>query len=178
MELGSKGVKLDDPVVLVAIMEMHTLDTDNSQWLKKIVGQHGWPGRTLVGSTGAHAAWLLIQHADQHLQKTCLDLMVQAPAGEVEPADIAYLTDRVRLAEGKPQRYGTQVELKDGRWQANNVENPAKLDDAENRSDCRRWKPICGRSGTCTESPAPPASPSKDGKQSDHNKTPASQAPP
>lgn len=58
-----------------------------------------------VHGDGAVAAWLLAQHADQDppLQRRCLDLMRVAPETEVSPSHIAYLTDRVMLAEGESQ---------------------------------------------------------------------------
>lgn len=54
--------------------------------------------------------------------------MEQCPAEEVAKIDLAYLTDRVRLGDGKPQIYGTQIEIKDGRWQPRDVEDPENLD--------------------------------------------------
>lgn len=79
--------------------------------LEGIVEQHGWPGRSLVGEEGAHAAWLILQHAiaNPPLQRRCLPLLKQsAEAGEIDPAQVAYLEDRINVSEGKPQRYGTQ----------------------------------------------------------------------
>jgi hypothetical protein len=79
--------------------------------IKEIVAQDGWPGRSLVGEEGAHAAWLLVQHADADpaFQRSCLDLMQAAFAnGEVTARELSFLTDRVLLKEGKPQMYGTQ----------------------------------------------------------------------
>jgi hypothetical protein len=35
--------------------------------------------------------------------------MEDAPAGEVSRQDLAYLTDRVLVNDGKKQRYGTQM---------------------------------------------------------------------
>ena len=58
----------------------------------------------------------------------CLKLMQKAPKGEVAAVEIAYLFDRVRLAEGKKQRYGTQVEMKKGKWVVRDVEDPSQLD--------------------------------------------------
>ena len=112
------------------IEQLKAIDAENRAWLKQVIHRYGWPGRTLVGPDGAHAAWLLIQHADadRALQKRCLKLMRKAPKGEVQPENIAYLTDRIRLADGKKQLYGTQVELKDGRWQVCEVEDPDRLD--------------------------------------------------
>src|SRR5262245_48201104 len=37
-------------------------DEDNTKWLEEIIAKHGWPGKSLVGKSGANAAWLLVQH--------------------------------------------------------------------------------------------------------------------
>ena len=102
----------------------------NTQWLKNVVERHGWPGHSLVGRDGAAAAWLLAQHADldPSFQRRCLDLMTAMPTGEVSPHHIAYLTDRVLLAEGAPQLYGTQVQQVDGVCQPVNLANPESVD--------------------------------------------------
>ena len=113
-----------------ALKKMLRIDRDNKEWLKQVVKKHGWPGKTLVGSDGAHAAFLLVQHAslDLAFQQQCLKLMQKAPKGEVAAVEIAYLHDRVRLAEGKKQRYGTQVEMKNGKWVVRDVEDLSQLD--------------------------------------------------
>ena len=70
-----------------------------------------WPGVSLVGEDGAHAAWLLAQHAaaDAELQRRCLELLEVAVALDDAPAmHFAYLVDRVRIADGRDQVYGTQ----------------------------------------------------------------------
>jgi hypothetical protein len=61
--------------------------------------------RSLVGEDGAKAAWLLAQHADNRrdLQRKFLELLRAAvAAGEEEPRELAYLQDRVRVADGRP----------------------------------------------------------------------------
>ena len=114
--------------------ELHTklmkIDAENSKWLQKQVEEHGWLSKTLVGEQGAQDAWLLVQHADQNrrFQRMCLDLMLEMPEGEVAPKNIAYLTDRVLVAEGKPQRYGTQISMEDGEPSVGDVEDPNNLD--------------------------------------------------
>jgi len=107
------------------------IDKANTAWLKQQVETHGWLGKSLVGVKGAHDAWLLVQHADldRKFQRTCLDLMTAMPKGEVGPTDIAYLTDRVLLAEGKPQRYGTQCKLTNGKAEVQDVEDREKLNE-------------------------------------------------
>jgi hypothetical protein len=104
----------------------------NLERMRVILADHGWPGRHLVGEEGSHDAWLLLQHADRDtaLQRTALDLLGRAvSAGDASGRDLAYLTDRVRVAEGRPQVYGTQLDY-DARGCASPkpTENAADLD--------------------------------------------------
>jgi len=87
------------------------IDDDNLKYMKPMIEKHGWLSKTLVGTDGAKAAWLMLQHSDKdrEFQKQCLEVMKKLPQGEVDPKDIAYLTDRVLIGEGKEQLYGTQL---------------------------------------------------------------------
>jgi hypothetical protein len=70
-----------------------------------------WPGRRLVGDDGEHAAWLVVQQEidDVELQRRALDLLEVAVAcGDADPLHYAYLHDRVRMADGRVQLYGSQ----------------------------------------------------------------------
>ena len=99
--------------------------------MKQVVKRHGWPGKTLVGTDGANAAWLLVQHADldREFQKECLKLIEAAfKRKEVSGQQLAYLTDRVRVGEKKRQIYGTQFELRDGRYVPQPIEDEANVD--------------------------------------------------
>jgi hypothetical protein len=106
------------------------IDSENTQWLKDIVDKHGWPTKSMVHDDGANAAWLLVQHADADVkfQRKCLDLMAALPKGEVFQTNFAYLTDRVLLAEGKRQLYGTQFTMADGKLQPSPLEDEANVD--------------------------------------------------
>ena len=87
------------------------VDRMDTARMKQIVAVYGWPGTSLVGDDGAHAAWLLVQHADEDVafQAACLARMQSLlDTGEIAPRDYAYLYDRVALATGTKQRYGTQ----------------------------------------------------------------------
>ena len=86
-------------------------DRRNTARMARVLDEHGWPGWRLVGSDGAFAAWVLVQHADLDLplQERALELMTTAvAAGDADPSDHAYLVDRVRVARGQPQVFGTQ----------------------------------------------------------------------
>jgi hypothetical protein len=52
---------------------VHRVDAENLPWLKQVVADIGWPGASAVGEDGAHAAWLLVQHAaaDPKFQRRC-----------------------------------------------------------------------------------------------------------
>jgi hypothetical protein len=106
------------------------VDAKNTKWLKTVLDEHGWPTMSLVGKDGANAAWLLVQHADRDtkFQRQCLDLMTKLPQGEAAPQNLAYLTDRVLLAEGKKQLYGTQFITKDGKLQPKPIKDEPNVD--------------------------------------------------
>lgn len=111
------------------IREMMRVDQANTAWLTELTARLGWPGRTLVGEDGAHAAWLLAQHADPESQRAFLDLLRAAvAAGEAEPRDLAYLDDRVRMHAGQPQLYGTQFIGGPQGMRAAPIEDPENLD--------------------------------------------------
>jgi len=113
--------------------ELQEVDRENTEWLKSIVRARGWPGRSVVGADAARAAWLLAQHADRDpaFQKECLALLEQAvEGGEAERSHAAYLTDRVLLAEGRSQRYGTQLTRSPtGEMMPRPIEDPEGVED-------------------------------------------------
>jgi hypothetical protein len=106
------------------------VDRANTARMREIVGEHGWPGHQLVGEEGAHAAWLLVQHAPPEFQEQCLPLLEEAAAlGDASPRDVAYLKDRVLLHRGEPQIYGTQYTIRDGVLALWPVQDPEGLDE-------------------------------------------------
>ena len=91
--------------------EMAAIHRRNNARMTEIVAAVGWPGRTLVGDDGCRAAGFIVQHAilDPDLQRRCLPLLEAAVAAEEAfPFMVAFLTDRVLMEQGQPQRYGTQ----------------------------------------------------------------------
>lgn len=106
-ELIKKGVEKPDPAVMA---RMNATADANAERIRAIVRQYGWPGPELVGQEGTNAALLLVQHADNALQKEMLSLVEQAyKKGELAGQSYALLLDRVLVGEGKPQVYGTQA---------------------------------------------------------------------
>lgn len=108
-----------------------SIDVANTRRMQEIVQQIGWPTRSKVGAYASDMAWLLVQHADhdRDFQKKCLILMKELPEDEVKVANIAYLEDRVRVGEGRPQVYGTQFFTDEqGNFGPRPIEDPANID--------------------------------------------------
>ena len=112
---------------------MEEVHRGNAAALVAIIEEHGWPGRSLAGEDGAHAAWFILQHAigDPPLQRRGLELLRQAVAGgEAAPAQAAYVEDRIRFFEGRPQLFGTQYDWDErGELSPHPIEDPAGVDD-------------------------------------------------
>ena len=105
------------------------LDQANTMRMQEIIAEHGWPGHVLVGVDGAHAAWLLVQHAPDKFQEECLPLLENAVAeGDASRRDLAYLLDRVLMQRGEPQIYGTQYRTQNGVTKMWPVQDPEGLD--------------------------------------------------
>lgn len=107
-ELAADGSLFDgyDP-------RMRDVHDRNASRLNEIIRENGWPGRNLVGEDGTEAAWLIAQHAiaQPSFQRGWLVLLQDAAKlADVPPWQPAYLLDRIRVLEGKPQVYGTQFE--------------------------------------------------------------------
>jgi hypothetical protein len=91
------------------IIDIQRVVRSNTDRLRRIVQERGWPGRLLVGDEAATAAWLLVHHAqDLAFQRACLPLLSRAvEAGDATRTQLEWLTDRVLLREGKEERFGT-----------------------------------------------------------------------
>jgi hypothetical protein len=95
---------------------MEAVHRANAARLRALVDAHGWPAWSKVGDEAASAAWRIVQHAigEPDFQRAMLPVLAAAAeAGDVDPAEVAMLDDRIRVFEGRPQRYGTQVDWND-----------------------------------------------------------------
>jgi hypothetical protein len=105
-----------------------SVDERNTRRMQAIVSEIGWPTASKVGAQAEHRAWLLVQHAEHGFQKECFALMAREPAHEVCPRHLAYLEDRIRVREGRPQRYGTELEKDGDGWKPAPTDDPEGLD--------------------------------------------------
>jgi hypothetical protein len=107
------------------------LDRAHTERMREVIHRHGWPGPGVAGRAGSRAAWLLVQHADHdpQFQRRCLGLLEEAAGrGQAEPRQVAFLTDRVLIHEGKTQRFGTQLRMEGGRLVPIAIEDPGGVD--------------------------------------------------
>jgi hypothetical protein len=110
---------------------MEALHRDNARQLRELIEKFGWPNECLAGHEGAEAAWLVAQHsiAEPEFMRTCRALLEKEVAsGTVPLGQYAYMDDRIRVFEGKPQRFGTQIELTPEGPTLCEVEDPESLD--------------------------------------------------
>ncbi len=102
------------------LVPLAPIDCSNTAWLRAQVETHGWFNISQYGERADEAAWLIVQHADRTpaFQGEMLALLQErAEAGETQPRRVAYLSDRVAVKEGRPQRYGTQMHCVNGEAQ-------------------------------------------------------------
>lgn len=112
--------------------QMEEVHSRNAQALQAIIEQFGWPGKSLVSEEGAHASWLILQHAigQPEFQRRCLPLLKEAMAHQdADPAQVALLEDRICFFERRPQRYGTQFDWDEhGQMSPWTIEDPERVD--------------------------------------------------
>ena len=103
----------------------------NSESLKAIIQQNGWPSNQ-SNENAASAAFMIVQHADYDppFQRLCHALMLEAARqGELPLGFLAFLTDKILTNNGKPQRFGTQIrEVSNGCFVPKAMEDPDNID--------------------------------------------------
>lgn len=107
IEKGKQGTKKHRSVT----KKLLAIDRENTERMREIVAEIGWPTYDKVGRRASHTAWLLVQHADRRplFQAECLPLLQAAmEAEQISPSNYAYLYDRVQIARGDKQLYATQ----------------------------------------------------------------------
>ncbi|MBK8490032.1 MAG: hypothetical protein IPL49_03770 [Saprospirales bacterium] len=94
--------------------EQAQLDSINLVRIEKLIHQHGWLGSNLL--SGRNYCWVAIQHQPLEVQKKYVGRMARAvKKGEEDPAYLAFLQDQILVAQGKGQKYGTQVDFENKR---------------------------------------------------------------
>lgn len=104
---GADGMTASAIDSLMLLQEQtQTIDKENQILVASIL-KKGLPEG--LSAQSYKAIWLIVDHAGLKFQKKHLPAMEEAVRKElISAGDYAVLTDRIRMREGKPQRYGTQ----------------------------------------------------------------------
>ena len=111
---------------------MHEKDVANRVKIKAILDTRGWVGPEIVGPEASSTLFYVIQHADTPTQQKYLPLLrVAVSEKKAYPCQLALLEDRVALAEGRRQIYGSQLlsDPKDGHLYVRPLEDPDHVDE-------------------------------------------------
>jgi hypothetical protein len=133
LKYGSAVLRRGDPLVRAISFK----DSINLSKIDSIIARYGWVGTDVVGQRASQAIFLVIQHStDLQKQEKFLLLMREAVReGNASAADLALLEDRVALAEGKKQIYGTQIGIdKDGGNCLMPLEDPDHVDERRRKA--------------------------------------------
>ena len=109
---------------------LEELNRANASRLRQIIAVLGWPGVTLVGEKGAQAAWRIAMHAvaEPDFMRHCRNLIEAASERQEVPRwQFAILDDRIRVYEGRPQRFGTQLRHGPQGLEPHPIENEARV---------------------------------------------------
>lgn len=119
----------DSPEMKQLWQRVHQSDSINLIKIEKIIQQHSYPGKSLVGSMQSNTAWLVIQHSPLLIQEKYLPLMEAAVIkNEMPKSSLALLIDRIRMYKGQKQLYGSQVTINsNGKNEFHPIEDEANV---------------------------------------------------
>ncbi len=121
----------ESPEMKAHLKTMRVKDSLNLIIVRRIIDEKGWLGPDIVGYDGNSALFLVIQHANIETQIKYLPLLREAvEQGKAYASDLALLEDRVALASGKKQIYGSQIGYDDESetYFVEPIENPEGVD--------------------------------------------------
>jgi len=110
--------------------EIRPIDEANLKALLAMLPAEGWFTISRYGQAGSAAAFLIVQHSDISQWSRFVPVLEKLAArGEVRGGDYALMYDRLALNEGRPQRYGSQMTCKAGKYVPDRLEDPDHLDE-------------------------------------------------
>ena len=112
------------------VKKQENVDRQLTAEMKGIVARNGWPTIRLVGiEASGDAALILVHSPDRAFQRIMLPRLQQlSQDGEIVGSSIAAIIDKLLIADGKPQRFGTQFKWANGNAEMLPVEDAAGLE--------------------------------------------------
>lgn len=88
-----------------------TIEHQNLNKAVSIIEKCGMPTLNEVNEHQMMGLWLVFQHTHHNIMKKYFPLFVKsAEKGDLKLSQIALMEDRILMMEGKPQKYGSQVQ--------------------------------------------------------------------
>jgi hypothetical protein len=122
--------------------KVQAADQANTAYLQQVLRDRDWLDDFQDGAGAEEYAWLIVQHSDQDrdFQRAMLARLEPFVGSRVRAQDFALLWDRVAAAEGRPQRYGSQLRCEHGEMVATGgVESPELLDARRAEMGLQAW---------------------------------------
>ncbi len=116
--------------------EMEALHNKHAKILNNIIDKIGYPTADKVGKEANEAAWLVIQHSigQPEFMKKCAVLLEKAvEENQADAQQLARLTDRIAVFEGRLQFYGTNFD-----WDENGELSPSPFDNLKKVNQRRK----------------------------------------
>ena len=125
---------MDSPQMDSLNSRIMRFDSSALVFVKEVINTHGWLGKREIGAAANRTLFLVIQHApDNDIRKTYFPLLeASVKKGESEKSDMATMKDRILVQDGKPQIYGTQSHMVNGKLE------PFPIEDVKNVNKRRR----------------------------------------
>lgn len=152
----TRSDQLDIDAVLAAQTKVEEVDSTNQVIVARLLDS-GWPQG--LSEEANNAIWLVIDHAPIDYQLRYMPLIEeQVATGAISKSQYATLFDRIRMRQGKPQRYGTQTVQRRSAEQNTSiyvwpVENPRKLNRLRRAMGLTPIKRYCRKVSTLYGSP-------------------------
>lgn len=109
---------------------VEAMDAENEKALLAMVPPEGWFLKSRYGDKAARAAFHIVQHADLTLWRRFVPVLEPlVAAGEVDGQSYGLMYDRLAINEGRPQRYGSQMTCKAGKYVVDRLEAPETVDE-------------------------------------------------
>jgi hypothetical protein len=106
------------------------IDKENQQLVVSAIEKCGFPSVEKHGYKSVEAVFLIIQHAGKSLrEKYFPQIKKSAHQGDLQWSTVALMEDRMLMDRGEKQKYGSQVEKKNGsdKWSLYPIEDPQNV---------------------------------------------------
>ncbi len=133
----------------ISLEEWVALVNKNTDYIKGLIKAGQFPFITKSSEKAYNAAFVAVQHSnDRQLMLDTVKLLEGASTDDVRKSHLAYLMDRLRIMDNKPQLYGTQFKKdSDGRIVFFEIEQEEDLDKRREElglGSFEEYKKMCG----------------------------------